>query len=189
MQFSKNLILILTLNICLCAFAEASREIQVYNSVKQTDWFFGGKRNAPHSAYVVMEPNCYYCHRMFISLLPYLNSGQFSARWVVGAFSGASSKGKAAAILKSRNPYKSLKINEEQYDKIMGQGGITGDPQVDQQIRARLNRNNRFISRFGLGTPLMIYRDREDKIHVVEGLLGGSTLENIISEMKPFADK
>jgi thiol:disulfide interchange protein DsbG len=163
--------------------AAASKEALVYRSAQKTAWIGDPNKNAPHVAYIAIEPNCYYCQLLYRELAPYINSGQLSARWIVGSFLSRTSQGKGAAILESSNPYAALLQNEANYSKDSGEGGAQELTNISAGVKAKLERNNRFLSRYGFGTPVLIYRDKNKNIHVLEGLLSSSTVDQAIKEM------
>jgi hypothetical protein len=149
----------------------------IYQDAQRAHWFVDGDANAAHSAYVLMEPNCWYCQQLYLRIAPLLASGELRVRWVVGAFLQATSQGKAATILQAKQP--ALILRNE-----LGNGNIRGAATIEQQTKRWLVRNNNFVGSHGLYTPAIIYKTADQQYRVAQGLLSDSALREIVSTMQ-----
>ncbi len=165
-----------------CSYADS--EVGAFNAAATTNWFHGGDKLAPHEAYIIVEPTCHYCHLLFNELKPYLDSKQFAARWIMVSFNQSESMPLSAGILNSRNKFEALQNYESEYDLTAGLGGNQAAGKSPKEAVTRVIKNNRFIERYGLATPAIIYKDRKNQVHIYQGLVSGGALESIIQDMK-----
>lgn len=132
---------------------------KVYQQLANTAWIAQGNPNAPHKVYIVVDPNCMYCHSAFEALQPYINSGTLAVRWIVTGIIKPSSKGKALAILTASNPLSALQYNEAHFNVQQEEGGITPLPLDGSVPMITLDRNLHFTETNQIiETPTLFYQ-------------------------------
>jgi len=140
----------------------------------------GAKGDAVKSTvYVIMDPNCIFCHLTWKALQPYEAAG-LQVRWIPVAFQQASSTGKAAALLESKNAEALLRKGEMSYVEAKESVGI--EPvAVTPATKAKLDANAKLMADMGFrGTPTVLYKDKSGKLAVVEGMPKLHTLPDIL---------
>src|SRR4030065_62609 len=88
--------------------AEARQKVaaSMLADINQATWIRDGK--SAHVIYVFFDPNCPYCHKVYEMLRPQVQRGEVELRWVVTGKLMTNSAGKAAAMLESTHPTKTL---------------------------------------------------------------------------------
>jgi thiol:disulfide interchange protein DsbG len=116
-----------------------------------------GTQAAPKSTiYVVMDPNCIYCHMLWIALQPYESVG-LQVRWIPVGFLHQDSEAKAAALLKGGAA--ALTQCQQHFDISTENGGIAGiaiTPDLHRELAANLQLMHDWNMQ---GTPGLIYKD------------------------------
>lgn len=154
---------------------------KAYRSAKNTHWFLQGKSNAPHTVFIIAEPNCSICHQLYKQIKPMIEKGELSVRWILVSFIKPSSLGKAAAILQSKDPAKAFDRDEAGFNTKTEAGGIPVVHKVKYETRKRLQKNLDFMQEYGFqGTPVMILKDKSGNTKVIPGLINPDELKKEI---------
>lgn len=117
--------------------------------------------------YVIVDPNCIYCHMLWIALRGYEAAG-LQVRWIPVGFLHADSAAKAAAILQGGDPV--LERMEEKFDVHRESGGVPGiaiTPKLAQELKA--NTALMHAAKI-MGTPGILYRDQAGHVHARYGM-------------------
>ena len=157
---------------------------QAFQAANRTHWIAEGQAKAPHAAYIIMEPNCWYCQRYYLQVKPLIAAGQLKVRWILTAFLARDSLAKAATIIQSKHPTRLLARNERGYHSASGEGGvIAASPPSPQAIR-KININQQFMNHFEFtATPTTLYRSPTGKIQVIKGLISTGALRDKLGQM------
>jgi thiol:disulfide interchange protein DsbG len=152
----------------------------------------GASADIKSTIYVIMDPNCIYCHLLWKALKPYEAAG-LQVKWLPVGFLHEDSEYKAAALLKGG----ALAFEQSQatFDEEKESGGITGvKPTADQQ--AALEANLQLMKDANIqGTPGVFYKDHAGKVVRKDGMPLMSELATITGlpsqtetdpELKPF---
>lgn len=76
---------------------------RVWTQLEQSTWIGDGKSNAPRTVYTFTDPNCPFCNKFWNDARPWIASGKVQLRYVMVAILGATSPGKAAALLAAKD--------------------------------------------------------------------------------------
>ena len=140
------------------AFAELERAVTIPE----------GTLAAPRRViYVVFDPNCPFCHALWLALQPYERAG-VQVRWLPVAYLRPTSHTKAAAMLEADDPL-------QEFRRIM-EGFGENDARyatrtVSAEARRVLDAHARIMRAFGLrGTPAIIWRDAKGEVRVSRGM-------------------
>ncbi len=157
----------------------------VMRDAGKTAWFASqASTKALPSAYVVVEPNCWYCMRYYHEIEPLIHAKKMRVRWIVVSFLQPTSLGKAAAILKNKHHSLALHSNELHYHEGVGSGGIKPLKVISKSLRRKIARNNRFMDTHEIfSTPATIYRDQSGKVHKLVGLHSSAELSAMLNHM------
>ena len=153
----------------------------LWHSLQQSDWIAVGSTRPRHVVYIFTDPNCPYCHDLWLALRPYYHQGLQVRNVLVDVISD-SSPGKAAAILQARSPLAALNKNEGGWGlRSDGGGGIAPLLHPQPNILNALNAHVALMMQFGIsGTPGLVFKDNRGELHVIAGLPNNAALTAII---------
>ena len=166
---------------------EAYEEITKDNLATIAD----GKDSAKHKLYIVIDPNCIFCHLMYeeINKLDLVKNGDLQVKWLPAGFLKPGSLGKAAAMLTAKNPLRALIKDEHKFNVKQEEGGLkpldqsSKDPIV-QEAFAKVKANTAFFSKYGFGgTPTLIFKTQDGKYDYVAGFVKGKQLEALVKTL------
>lgn len=87
-----------------------------------------------------MDPNCIWCHELYMNVMPMVNQGKLRVRFVMVAILKESSMPRAVAVLAAKDPAAALAKDEKAFDKAHEEGGIaplSGDhAEAEAKVRA-----------------------------------------------------
>ena len=162
-----------------------------YKQLTTTHWFADGQDSAPHKMYVLIDPNCIYCHLLFKELRPLIDAGQLQVRWVPVGLIKPSSPGKAAALLHAGSDAGSvtlLKQDEANFNKQQEEGGITplqqgkGGMSVNMAF-SRVQANNAFFKQYLQGTPAIFYKDEQGQARLIPSYVDQAQLKKLLPKV------
>jgi protein-disulfide isomerase len=131
---------------------------QAYNKLASRAWIEDGKDSAHHKLYVIVDPNCGYCHAMYEEIKNHdlISDGKLQIRWVpVGFLRGKDSQAKATAML----------IDEKQAPKALRQDAnafktgemkpadLNSQNQMIQKAHKQVMKNTEFFRNNSLAAP------------------------------------
>lgn len=136
----------------------------------------GAKEASKSTIYVIMDPNCIFCHMLWIALKPYEAAG-LQVRWIPVGFLHQDSSAKAAAILKGGEPV--LQQCQQHFDLRTESGGSAGID-ITPELRAKLQANLELMSQARVrGTPGIFYKDASGHVLRRDGMPSMSELPTI----------
>lgn len=136
----------------------------------------GAKAASKSALYVIMDPNCIYCHMLWVALKPYEAAG-LQVRWIPVGFLHEDSSAKAAAILKGGEP--ALEQCQQHFDLKTESGGIAGIA-ITPDLRAKLESNLQLMDEAHVrGTPGIFYKDASGRVLRRDGMPSMSELPGI----------
>ncbi len=129
-----------------------------------------------HQIWVVMDPNCAYCHQLWIELRPYEKAG-LDVHWIPVGILFHSSTARAAAVLAGGR--KTLYAMESRFNVARERGGVPGI-KVTPELRHKLAVNLSLAMQAGIqGTPGVFYLGSDGKLRLQQGLPAPSALPRI----------
>ena len=136
----------------------------------------GQQERSKSVIYVIMDPNCIFCHMLWIALKPYEAAG-LQVRWIPVGFLHEDSSAKAAAILKGGEP--ALEQCQQHFDVKTESGGIQGIA-ITPDLQAKLELNRQLMDQARVrGTPGIFYKDAAGKVSRQDGMPSMSELPGI----------
>ena len=156
----------------------------MFADIQQASWVRDGR--AAHVMYVFFDPNCPYCHKLYLALRPQVERGEVELRWIPIGVLTATSQGKAAAILEAADPTAALRHNEENFSVETGSlGGVEEELVPRADTLARLARNLALLRRSGLDSvPSLLFRDARHQARFVLGAPPAAKLREIVSGLE-----
>jgi len=141
------------------------------DSIRHTTWFTVGKPNAPKTLFMVMDPNCIFCHLTWQKLLPYIHSGTLRLHVTLVGFLKPSSAPKAATILLAKDPAKALTYDERHFNEATEEGGTVPALHIPPSVLAEVQANTHWMSQNGIGgTPFLTWKGKDGKVHHLNGM-------------------
>jgi thiol:disulfide interchange protein DsbG len=132
--------------------------------IHQATWISEG--SGPGIVYIFFDPNCPYCHRLYLNTRDWIKQGKARLRWIPVGVLTATSPGKAAALLGADDPLQAFYANEDHYSRG---GGIDEDIPTDS-VDAKLKANEALLARTRAGAvPLMLFRLKDGAPFLIEG--------------------
>jgi len=127
-----------------------------------------GTHSNPKSViYAIMDPNCIFCHLLWIALKPYEAAG-LQVRWVPVGFLHEDSAAKAAALLSGGEG--ALTQLQEHFDEKAESGGIAGIA-VTPELKRELDVNLALMRDARVqGTPGIFYRNAAGQVRRQSGM-------------------
>jgi len=144
---------------------------------EKSSFVIGGTQSNPTAViYVIMDPNCIFCHMLWIALKPYEAAG-LQVRWIPVGFLHEDSAGKAAALLKGGEAV--LTRMQEQFDEQAESAGIAGI-EISPDLKVRLDANRALMRESQTyGTPGIFYKDTTGHVRRNDGMPKLSELSSI----------
>lgn len=159
----------------------------VWDQVEKSHWIADGSSKAPRIVYVLTDPNCPYCNKLWSDARPWINAGKVQLRHIMVGILTPTSAGKAAALLTSKNPGAALAVHEQANTaanaKVMATGrpkplednGIKPLGKIPAAAQAELDVNEQLMESLQLrATPALIWRDDKGEVHTRTGAPNGA---------------
>lgn len=165
---------------------------KAYAQAKTQYWFSQGSAKAPHKAYIIVDPNCIFCHMLFKEVEPMIKAGQLQVRWIPVGFLKPTSAGKAAQIMMTtdnKTRLKQLFADEDKFDKKTEEGSLKSlQPNAKNKAVTKafseVKSNTEFFGKYGFqGTPTILYLDQSGQAAFYPGYLNGSALKALVGKM------
>ncbi|GAB3630175.1 thiol:disulfide interchange protein DsbG [Pandoraea terrae] len=148
-----------------------------WRQLESARWIRDGREDAPRTVYVITDPNCPWCHRLWEAARPWVQSGKVQLRELLVGVIRPDSEGKAATILSSSNPSAALEQNERDFDK----GGVSPATTVSDDVKRTLSGNLKLMEGLGFqGTPGVIYKSADGKVEMLSGFPQGTQLSAVM---------
>lgn len=146
---------------------------KAWQQLEQSDWIAEGAEDPKTIIYEFTDPNCPYCHLMWLANQPYMGVG-LQVRHILVGIVTPSSKYRAAAILEADDPGAAFHKNEQDYRMDVPEdkaGGIEPLKDPKPETLAKLKANAALMRKLGVsGTPGIFYKDADGKVHMAGGL-------------------
>lgn len=155
--------------------------------VERSHWIPDGSPRAPRVVYVVTDPNCPYCIKLWADARPWVDSGKVQLRHIMVGILSASSAGKAAALLSAKDPAQALTAHARAHvgpdgksaaagrPRPLAGGGVKALSQVPADVAAQLDANQQLMATLQLGaTPALIWKDAQGRLQTRTGAPDGA---------------
>jgi len=138
--------------------------------------------------YIFFDPNCPFCHQLYIKLRPFVGKDDVQFRWIPLGMLTASSLPKAAAILQASDPLQAFYKNEDDYDfAANGQpgGGIEPAQTITPKVRDELAANLALYNSQKLfGVPVVIWRKPDGRADMLIGVPSDAQIRKILEQAR-----
>ncbi len=162
-----------------------------YQVIGKLNWIAEGSDKAKHKLYVIIDPNCIYCHLFYkeVNKLDLIKNGDLQIRWLPVGFLKPSSAGMAAAMFNSKSPVQAIVQDENAFNDKSEEGGLkpldkssTNEKVIE--AFAKVNANTKFFSKYGFGgTPTLIYKQADGAYGFIPGFLKDEQLTKLVNSL------
>jgi thiol:disulfide interchange protein DsbG len=166
---------------------EQAADAALWSRLQRAAWVEQGDPHGQHLIYVIADADCSFCHDLWLSLQPHYQRG-LKVRFVMVGVISEGSPGKAAAILQAPKPSVALDQNEKGWAKLPDDlgGGIKPLTSPAPNTLAAIKANGRLMHDLGVqGTPAIVYRSADQKVHVMQSALSEEKLSSILATASP----
>ncbi|MCF6767246.1 thiol:disulfide interchange protein DsbG [Thiotrichales bacterium 19S11-10] len=164
-------------------YIQPKTAVKAFKEAKDTHYLEQGNANAPHKAYVIADPNCHFCHKLYQSLLPEVQSGNLAIRWILIGAVKPDSAAKVMAIFDNSHPLKALENNEQQFNEETEEGGIKAQAEPSAKAKANLDKNMQFMMENKMYvTPIILYKTTNGLVKMDQGM-PQQNLKNLINNL------
>jgi len=155
----------------------------ILGQAKQAAWVEEGYGGG--LVYVLADPNCGFCKKLFVSLREPIQNGHLRVRWIMTGFLADDSSAKAAEIMSAKDDKKRLAGILSKYmsgpavhlkpgEKVSGNIAAEG-------LKESMDKNQKFMEANGIsGTPFVIYKTKEGEIKAIPGMPQGPAMAEMI---------
>lgn len=137
-----------------------------WKAMAEADWVVEGNPEAKRVVYVFTDPECPYCHHFWKASQKWLERGDVQVRNILVAVISPDSLPRSAAILEADDPTRAWQDNEEHFGK---NPKPTHKPSA--AARKKIDAHNNLMMKLGFyGTPAIVYKGKDGKIHALRGM-------------------
>lgn len=137
-----------------------------WQELKKASWVAEGDDQAARIVYVFVDTRCPYCHEFWKQSQPLLAKGGVQVRNILVGVIKPESLPEAANILDAKDPAAAWQANEAGF-----RSNPTPATDASAAAIAKVRANTELMTELGFrGTPSIIWKDTEGKIHTLQGL-------------------
>lgn len=134
----------------------ATISLSAYDAASKGKGFTVGALMSAQTVYVIFEPLCPHCARLWQASLPLHNKVKFV--WMPVSFS-AKSLPQAAALITAPNPAEAMTAHEESL--LAGKGGLSAPSDVAPDIEQAVKANGQLLTSLGVDSvPFLVAKNR-----------------------------
>lgn len=154
---------------------------EMWQKLEKNHWIAVGKADAPQVVYAFADPYCPYCTQFWQNAQPWLNSGKVQLRILMVGMLRPDSGQKAAAIMMSEDPAKTL----AEYENSKGKMALNIPATIKPEITKALEANLALMDELGgSATPSIYYLNKEGRLQQHQGLPDEKTMKTIMGDDK-----
>ena len=166
-------------------FVYAPMAKKMWDALGSHRWIAVGEKEAPHIVYVFADPYCPYCTAFWEQAQPWITSGKVQLRVLLVGMLRPDSGQKAAGILMSENPSKTL----ADYENSKGKWVLSSPEKISPAIEEALKNNLSLMDELGGNvTPAIYYLNADGRLQQHQGKPDEATLNTIMGEPQKSAD-
>lgn len=164
--------------------ASAPRPAQPYEAVAaQAKGFAVGAMMSATAVYVLFDPQCPHCARLWEASLPLHNKVKFV--WIPVAFINAKSAPQGAALLSAANPAELMAAHEK--SMLAGTGGISASASIRSDLALAIKNNTQLFNSLGVeSVPYLLAKNlRTGQLVTNNGVLATPALADFLGVAAP----
>ncbi len=152
---------------------------QAYDTVAaQGKGFTAGALMSANAVYVLFDPQCPHCARLWEASQPLLGKTRFV--WIPVAILNAQSEPQGAALLTAANPVEAMVEHEKLL--MSNQGGLSASASMPDEVKNAIERNTGLLNRLGADSvPFIVARNlRTGQVVTQSGAMPTAALAELI---------
>lgn len=183
----KKLLVLLLSAVALCTNvsvagnwlpAPAGSPVGLMQRLDRADWIASGAKSSARVVYVFTDANCPFCNELWQAMKT-ARAPEVQIRYLLVAVINADSRGKAAAILESRDRAVTLDAQE----RAFANGGIPSKPTLQPATAETISVNEALMGALHIfGTPGLVYLDEHNEVKVFAGMPDPQQLRAIVGK-------
>jgi len=140
--------------------------------------FTVGALMSAQPVYVLFDPQCPHCGRLWQASLPLHDKLKFV--WIPISFNPTKSVPQGAALLAAANPVEAMNAHEQSL--LAGTGGMAASADVPDEIKQAITSNTQLLNRLGVDSvPFLIGKHRKTgEIVTFNGAMETAALANLL---------
>ncbi|MBE0474416.1 DsbC family protein [Rhodoferax sp.] len=140
--------------------------------------FTVGALMSAQPVYVLFDPQCPHCGRLWQASLPLLDKVKFV--WIPISFNPTKSVPQGAALLAAANPVETMTAHEQSL--LAGTGGMAASADVPDEIKQAIANNTQLLNRLGVDSvPFLLGKHRKTgDIVTFNGAMETAALANLL---------
>lgn len=140
-----------------------------FAALSGTSSILWGKPSAKKEIWMLVDPNCIFCHKIYTEFKPFVDNGTVKVHVIPAGFLKPDSAARAAAILAAKNKVAAFIKDETGFDDATETGGIAPNT-TDMHATELVKKNTVWMTSHGIGgTPYVLYLDKSGKPAVLPG--------------------
>jgi thiol:disulfide interchange protein DsbG len=138
-----------------------------WKALADSTWVGEGNPKAQRIVYVFVDTRCPFCHRLWQMTQPFMKGDEVQIRNIMVAVISPDSLPEGADVLDASDPSKAWQENEKNFGHNPKPEASAGSAASRTKIKA----NNELMQKLGFfGTPAIVYKDADGKIHSRNGV-------------------
>ncbi|MDI1246250.1 MAG: DsbC family protein [Rhodoferax sp.] len=161
------------------AAAPAAQAGSSYDLVaSQGKGFTVGALMSAQPVYVLFDPQCPHCGRLWQASLPLLDKVKFV--WIPISFNPTKSVPQGAALLSAANPVDAMTAHEQSL--LAGTGGMSASADVTEEMKQAITKNTQLLNQLGVeSVPFLLGKHRKTGAIVsFNGAMDTAALSNLL---------
>lgn len=140
--------------------------------------FAVGALMSAQPVYVLFDPQCPHCGRLWQASLPLHNKVKFV--WIPISFNPTKSLPQGAALLSAANPVDTMTAHEQSL--LAGTGGMAASADVPEELKQAINNNTQLLNQLGVDSvPFLLGKHRKTgDIVSFNGAMETAALANLL---------
>ena len=140
--------------------------------------FTVGALMSAQAVYVLFDPQCPHCGRLWQASLPLHSKAKFV--WIPVSFNPTKSLPQGAALLSAANPVEAMNAHEQSL--LAGTGGMSASSDVPEEIKQAITNNTQLLNRLGVDSvPFLLGKHRKTgEIVSFNGAMETAALANLL---------
>lgn len=140
--------------------------------------FAVGAMMSAQPVYVLFDPQCPHCGRLWQASLPLHSKVKFV--WIPISFNPTKSLPQGAALLSAANPVETMNAHEQSL--LAGTGGIAASADVPEELKQAINNNTQLLNQLGVDSvPFLLGKHRKTgDIVSFNGAMETAALANLL---------
>ena len=140
---------------------------KMMDGIHRATWIEEGK--STHVLYVFFDPNCPYCHRVYMNTRDLVKQNAIQIRWIPVGVLTATSHGKAVTILESKDPLKAFYHDENNFSGENG-GAVDEALEGTDKTRKSLKENTKLLRLTGFdAVPSLLFMANDGQPYLIQG--------------------